>query len=116
MKSSKPAIVHSTKKFESALKKPEKEHYVLKLYVTGASPQSVSAITNINKICEDHLKGRYALEVIDLFQKPNLSSGEQILAAPTLIKKLPLPLRRIIGNLSDSEKVLIGLDLRLVKK
>ena len=84
--------------------------------MTGSTPQSVSAISNIKKICEEHLKGRYDLEVIDLYQKPNLAKGEQIIAAPTLVKKLPLPLRRIIGNLSNLERVLIGLDLQEVKK
>jgi circadian clock protein KaiB len=89
--------------------------WVLRLYVTGSTPQSVRAITNIKKICEEHLKGRYDLEVIDLYQKPNLAHGEQIIAVPTLLKKLPLPLRRIIGDMSNLERVLIGLDLREVK-
>lgn len=90
----------------------EKERYILRLYVTGTSPQSVRSISNIRKICEEFLKDRYELEVIDLFQHPELASGEQIIAAPTLIKKLPLPLRRIIGDLSGTERVLVGLDLR----
>jgi circadian clock protein KaiB len=85
------------------------------LYVAGSTPQSVRAIANIKKICEEHLKGRYDLEVIDLYQKPNLAQGEQIIAVPTLLKKLPLPLRRIIGDMSNLERVLIGLDLREVK-
>jgi circadian clock protein KaiB len=86
--------------------------YVLKLYVTGTTPQSVRALENIKEICETHLKGRYVLEVIDLYKRPSLASGEQIIAAPTLIKNLPLPLRRIIGDMSNIEKVLVGLDLR----
>lgn len=90
----------------------KKEKYILRLYVTGTTPQSVRAIANIKQICEEHLKGRYDLEVIDLYQQPNLASGEQIIAAPTLIKKLPLPLRRIIGDMSGTERVLVGLDLR----
>ena len=90
----------------------QEKHYVLRLYVTGTTPQSVRAITNIKKICEEHLKGRYELEVIDLYQQPQLAQGEQIIAAPTLIKKLPLPLRRIIGDMSKTERVLVGLDLR----
>jgi len=106
----------STQQFESALEKSKKENYLLRLYVTGSTPQSVSAISNIKKICEEHLKGRYDLEVIDIYQKPNLAKGEQIIAVPTLLKKLPLPLRRIIGDLSNLERVLIGLDLREVKK
>jgi circadian clock protein KaiB len=89
--------------------------WVLRLYVAGSTPQSVRAIANIKKICEEHLKGRYDLEVIDLYQKPNLAQGEQIIAVPTLLKKLPLPLRRIIGDMSNLERVLIGLDLQEVK-
>ncbi len=89
-----------------------KRHYVLRLYVAGMTPQSSRAIQNITQICEDNLAGRYDLEIVDLYQQPTLAAGEQIIAAPTLIKKLPLPLRRFIGNLADKEKVLIGLDLR----
>jgi circadian clock protein KaiB len=80
--------------------------------VIGTSPQSVRAISNIKKICEEHLKGRYELDVIDLHQQPQLAHGEQIIASPTLIKKLPLPLRRVIGDMSSEERVLVGLDLR----
>ncbi len=90
----------------------EKECYVLRLYIAGTTANSASAISNVRMICEEHLAGRYDLEVIDLYQRPNLARGEQIIAAPTLIKKLPLPLRRIIGNMTDQEKVLVGLDLR----
>lgn len=86
--------------------------YVLRLYVTGTTPKSLRAIANLQKICEAHLKGRYDLEVIDLYQQPALAEGEQIVAAPTLIKRLPDPLRRIIGDLSNTERVLVGLDLR----
>ena len=86
--------------------------YILKLYVAGQSPKSVNAIVNIKKICEENLQGRYQLEVVDLFQQPHRAQGEQIIAVPTLIKKLPPPLRRIIGDLSDSERVLVGLDIR----
>ena len=92
-------------------KKPA-PHYVLKLYVTGATPRSTRAIRNIQRICEEHLKGRYTLEVIDIYQRPTLADGEQIIAAPTLIKKLPLPLRRMIGDMSDTDRMLVGLDLR----
>lgn len=102
-------------KFEQSVKKTNKEKYVLRLYVTGTTPHSVNAISNIKQICEEHLKGRYELEVIDLYQQPGLAKGEQIVAAPTLIKKLPLPLRRIIGDMSGTEKVLVGLDLREIK-
>jgi circadian clock protein KaiB len=88
------------------------ENYVLRLYVTGATSWSRRAILNINAICKEYLQGRYDLEVIDIHQKPALAKDEQIIAAPTLIKTLPLPLRRIIGDLSDREDVLFGLDLK----
>jgi circadian clock protein KaiB len=87
-------------------------HYILTLYVAGQSPKSVKAIANIKKICEENLQGRYELNVIDLYQKPQLAQGEQIIAVPTLIRKLPPPLRRIIGDLSNTERVLVGLDIR----
>jgi circadian clock protein KaiB len=87
-------------------------HYILKLYVAGQSPKSVNAIANIKKICEENLQGRYELDVIDLYQQPQLAQGEQIIAVPTLIRKLPLPLRRIIGDMSNTERVLVGLDIR----
>jgi circadian clock protein KaiB len=90
--------------------KPDK--YLLRLYVAGTTPHSMAAITNIKKICEENLDGRYVLEVIDLYQQPQLAAGHQIIAIPTLIKELPVPLRRIIGDLSDTEKVLVGLDLK----
>ncbi len=93
-------------------KSPKK--FLLRLYVAGTTQRSMTAITNIRKICEDNLKGRYLLEVIDLYQQPKLAAGDQIVALPTLIKKIPPPLRRIIGDLSDTEKVLIGLDLKVL--
>ena len=88
------------------------KRYILRLYVAGQTPKSVDAITNIKKFCDENLNGRYALAVIDLYQQPQLAQGEQIIAVPTLIKKLPLPLRRIIGDMSNTERVLVGLDLR----
>jgi circadian clock protein KaiB len=91
---------------------PSAARYVLRLYVTGATLLSRRAILNINAICKQHLQGRYDLEVIDIYQKPALAKGEQIVAAPTLIKSLPLPMRRIIGDLSDHERVLFALDLK----
>ena len=87
-------------------------HYVLRLYVTGSTAHSIRAISNIRKICEQHLEGRYDLEVVDISQHPALAEGEQIIAAPTLIKKLPLPLRRFIGDMSHTDRILLGLDLR----
>jgi circadian clock protein KaiB len=98
--------------FAQSLAKPSRSRYVLRLYVAGMTPRSARAIANIKEICEEHLKGLYALQVIDLYQQPVLAAGDQIIAVPTLIRKLPPPLRRIIGDLSDREKVLIGLDLR----
>jgi circadian clock protein KaiB len=87
-------------------------HYVLRMYITGSTPRSIKAISNIRTICEEHLQGRYDLEVVDISQHPMLAEGEQIIAAPTLIKKLPLPLRRFIGDMSETERIVIGLDLR----
>ena len=86
--------------------------YVLRLYVTGMSPRSQRAIENLKATCEAHLKGRYELEIVDIYRHPALAEGEQIVATPTLIRKLPLPLRRLVGDLSDRERVLFGLDLR----
>lgn len=84
----------------------------LRLYVAGTTPNSSRAILNLRRICEEHLNGRYDLEVIDLYQQPQLAEGEQIIAVPTLIKRLPPPLRRVIGDMSNAEGVLVGLDLR----
>lgn len=102
---------NSTDEFENSLHTNGAENYVLRLYVTGMTPKSVRAIENIRKICEENLQGRYELEVIDIYQKPEYAKKEEIIAAPTLIKKLPLPLRRFIGDMSNKEKILIGLDL-----
>ena len=85
----------------------------LRLYVAGRTPKSLTAYSNLMQICENHLKGRYSIEVIDLLEQPLLSKGDQILALPTLVRKLPQPVRKIIGDLSDTERVLVGLDLRL---
>ena len=102
----------SEKELEKAAKKAQEEKYILRLYVTGITSRSTKAIANVKEICEKYLKGRYELEVIDIYQQPNLAKGEQIIAAPTLIKKLPLPLRRLIGDMSDTEKFLVGIDLK----
>lgn len=99
-------------RLDDAAKNPVPERYVLRLYVTGMTPRSTRAVENVRTICEEHLHGRYDLEVIDIYQQPTLAKGEQIIAAPTLVKKLPLPLRRVIGDLSNTERVLLGLDLR----
>jgi circadian clock protein KaiB len=99
-------------KAEAALKETETKNYVLRLYITGTTPRSLTAISRVKSICEEHLQGRYKLEVIDLYQQPVLAMGEQIIAAPTLIKKLPEPLRRIIGDMTNTDKILVGLDLK----
>jgi len=86
--------------------------YDLRLYVAGQTPKSVAAINNLRRICEDNLKGRYRIEVVDLMKNPQLAKGDQIIAVPTLVRKLPPPIKKIIGDLSNEEKVLIGLDVR----
>jgi circadian clock protein KaiB len=88
-----------------------RQKYVLRLYIAGMTPRSREAIRSVTAICEEYLAGRYELEVIDLYQQPTLAKGEQIIAAPTLIKKLPEPLRKFIGSMADTEKILVGLDL-----
>jgi circadian clock protein KaiB len=102
----------TTRKFEKALKQADREKYVLKLYVTGMTPRSRIAIRNLKKVCDEYLKGNYELEVIDIYQQPTLAKGEQIIAVPTLIKKLPEPVRRLIGDMSATDRVLLGLDLK----
>ncbi|MBJ6108779.1 circadian clock protein KaiB [Hymenobacter sp. BT523] len=92
------------------------ETWELRLYVAGQTPKSVTAVANLRKYCEQHLKGRYKLEVIDLLVNPQLAEGDQILAIPTLVRKVPEPIRKIIGDLSNEEKVLVGLDVRPVLK
>ena len=89
----------------------ESETYVLRLYVAGKTPKCMAAFVNLKKICEEHLAGKYRLEVIDLLENPTLASGDQILAIPTLVRRLPEPMRKIIGDLSNTERVLIGLDV-----
>src|SRR5512132_2679948 len=96
---------------EQAAQSAPAERYILRLYVTGLTPRSARAVDNLRAICDEYLEGRYDLEVIDIYQQAVLTKGEQIIAAPTLIKKLPLPLRRIIGDMSNRERVLVGLDL-----
>jgi circadian clock protein KaiB len=91
------------------------ETWNLRLYVAGQTPKSIQAFSNLKKICEEHLAGRYAIEVIDLTMQPQLAKGDQILALPTLVRRLPPPLRKIIGDLSNTERVLVGLDLHPIK-
>ncbi len=102
----------TTEEFEKVIAKQDKSKYILRLYVTGLTPKSTKAIENVRRLCEEHLAGRYELDVIDIYQQPTLAKGEQIIAAPTLIKKLPLPLRKLIGDMSDTDKFLLGLDLK----
>jgi circadian clock protein KaiB len=87
-------------------------HYNLRLYVAGQTPKSLAAIANLKKICEEHLAGMYTIEVVDLLVSPQLAVGDQILAVPTLVRRLPPPIKRIIGNLSDTERVIVGLDIK----
>ena len=91
---------------------PDEEIFILRLYVAGQTKKSMTAFANLKKICEEYLAGRYRIEVIDLLENPQLSKGDQILAVPTLVRKLPPPLKKIIGDLSNTERVLVGLDLR----
>ena len=100
-----------TRAFEEA-QPTDTRHYLLRLYVTGMTPRSTEALAAIRGICEERLQGRYTLEVIDIYQHPERAGEEQLIAAPTLVKKLPLPLRHLVGSLSDTERVLVGLDLR----
>src|SRR5579872_1605424 len=88
------------------------ERWELRLYVAGETPRSTAALANLRTICEEHLAGRYSIEVVDLLERPQLAQGEQIVAIPTLVRQLPPPVRKIIGDLSNSERVLIGLDIR----
>lgn len=91
---------------------PEGEFYDLRLYVAGQTSRSVAALANLRKICKEHLAGRYRIKVIDLLEHPQLARGDQILALPTLVRKLPEPIRKLVGDLSDTERALVGLDLR----
>ena len=98
--------------FEQALQEKDQDHYLLKLYVSGMTPNSQRAIKNVQKICEEHLQGRFELDIIDIYQQPIFAKEGQIVAAPTLVKELPTPLRKFIGDMSQTERILAGLDLR----
>jgi circadian clock protein KaiB len=112
MKPRKPQ--DDTKAFEDALAAgPPQGHYRLRLFVSGSTPRSIRAIQNIRAICEEKLQGRYDLEVIDIYQHPEQLKSDQVIVTPTLVKRLPLPFRKIIGDLSDKERVLVGLDIAL---
>jgi circadian clock protein KaiB len=101
-----------SKKLVKAAKVRAKEKYVLRLFVAGITPKSERAIRSVKEICQQHLKDRYDLEIVDIYQQRGTLKEEQIVVAPTLIKKLPLPLRRLIGDMSDKEKIVVGLDLK----
>lgn len=103
----------STKEFEAATDRVE-ERYALRLFVAGTTPGSVRAVENLRRICDELLTGRYDLEVVDVYQEPAIARDEHVVAVPTLVKKLPAPLRRILGDLSDREQVLVGLDIKTV--
>ncbi|HLO50974.1 MAG TPA: circadian clock KaiB family protein [Kamptonema sp.] len=98
------------------LNSSEAERWELRLYVAGQTPKSVRAFANLKKICEQYIETQYRIEVIDLLQNPELAKQDQILAIPTLVRKLPIPIRQIIGDLSNQEKVLLGLDLRKIEE
>ncbi len=114
-KGSRDSVAEFEKGIKEAERIAEKEEYVLRLYVTGMTIRSKQAIQNIKKICQEHLGNRYDLEVIDVYRQPVLAKGDQIIATPTLIKKLPAPIRKFIGDMSETEKILMGLDLQTKK-
>ncbi|NQX02082.1 thiol-disulfide isomerase [bacterium] len=111
----KPDRPDETAAFEQALAQTGEEHYVLRLYLTGHTSRSLQAVQAVNKLCEENLAGRYELEIVDLSQQPELAQAAQIIAAPTLVKELPLPLRRLIGDLTDPDRVLVALNLKPIK-
>lgn len=107
---------NTTETFEMLLEETDKDFYVLRLYVSGMTPNSQRAIENVREICTMHLEGRYKLEIIDIYQQPLLARDGQIIAAPTLVKELPPPLRKFIGDMSKKERILVGLDIRTKDK
>lgn len=113
-KTNKPAktTTPAKKPKPSAAAQQEEKAWELRLYVAGPTPRAVTALENLKKLCEEHLAGCYRIEVIDLLKNPQLARGDQIIAVPTLVRKLPEPIKKIIGDLSDKERVLVGLDLR----
>lgn len=103
------------KPVQKVKEKEKDEKWELRLYIAGNTPKSMTALRNLKKYCEEHLANRYTLEIIDLLVKPQLAAGDQILAIPTLVRKVPVPIRKIIGDLSNEERVLVGLDIRPAK-
>ncbi|MBW2030524.1 MAG: circadian clock protein KaiB [Deltaproteobacteria bacterium] len=112
MEDKKRTVSKAVKQKGSGQARTNGETYNLRLYVAGQTPNCQAAFANLKKICEERLRGRYRIEVIDLLENPQLAAGDQIMAIPTLVRKLPPPLKKIIGNLSDTERVVVGLDLR----
>lgn len=110
------SIARQSNEWIQALNEAGLEKYSLRLYVTGTTPKSISAITHVKNICETHLKGRYDLEIVDIYQQPGLAKAQQLFAVPTLIKTFPLPLRKFIGDMTRGDRILIGLDLRPARK
>ncbi|HZH65720.1 MAG TPA: circadian clock KaiB family protein [Flavisolibacter sp.] len=106
----------ATKAVKDKATKVQEDFWELRLYIAGNTPKSVAALSNLKKYCEEHLANKYKLEIVDLLVKPQLAAGDQILAIPTLVRKVPVPIRKIIGDLSNEEKVLVGLNIRPVKK
>ncbi len=105
-----------TKSNKASAKKVESKKWELRLYIAGNTPRSMTALSNLKKYCAEHMGDQYSIEIIDLLVHPQLAAGDQILAVPTLVRKIPVPVRKIIGDLSNEDKVLVGLDIRPVKK
>jgi len=116
MKKRKEETQESTEEFDHAVSETRNDKYILGLYIAGTRNRSVLALTNLKKICEEHLQGQYELEVIDIYQKPGMAKDDQIIAAPTLIRKLPLPSRRITGDMSNVEELLADLKMKRVEE
>jgi circadian clock protein KaiB len=115
IKKGSPKTAVKAQKAKPVKRESMSEIWHLKLYVAGQTPKSIAAFANLKKLCEDHVKCKYRIEIIDLLKNPQLAKGDQILAIPTLVRKLPVPMRKIIGDLSDTERVLVGLDLKTAK-
>ncbi len=115
MDKAKTMTTETERKTMSKAKQAEEERWELRLYVAGQTSKSLTAFANLKKICEEYMPGRYQIEIIDLIENPRLARGDQILAVPTLVRKLPEPVKKIIGDLSNTERVLVGLDLRRIQ-
>lgn len=105
----------TTEEFEQALKEGSKEKFLLRLFVTGLSPKSLEAIDEVRKLCEEHLKGRYELQIVDVYKQPTAAKEDQVFAAPTLVRLLPQPVRKVVGDMTHTEKILAGLEIQIVK-